>query len=494
MESKKFKCTLLSDIILSEQSATEGTQRTLDYIPGNVFLGIVAGKTYAELGMNEMTMLLFHSGKIRFGDAYPMKSNTRAIRVPASWQVIKGESLNEQVYISHEIPETGLRDEEGNPLVYKQCRSEFIVKTEETHFTKISQGTNFAIKSAYDKNFRRSKDKQMYGYQSLEQGIELCFQVYFADADAYELSEKVKNSLIGDFNIGRSKTAQYGRVKIEELEFGQGFKEEESLITGYTFLYAESRLVFIDDFGQPTATPTGDQLGVANIVIDLNKSQIRTFRYAPYNHQRKTRDADRFGIEKGSVICIAKAITPEEKGKIKNGVGLFLNEGFGKVLINPEFLKSQDSTGKSIYSYDKTNDRTDKPLIKIGCSSLPLDDLVLQYLKKQQIDKANQAVVFKDVNLFVKVNQGKFKEGRFASQWGAIRAKAMKAVSTTELKNELFDTDKGYLVHGVAKDKWSESGRLDALKSFIEKFKPTELTTVAVINLAAEMAKKCRRN
>ena len=40
----KFKCTLESDLVLSQTSSSEGNQKTLDFIPGNNFLGIVAAR------------------------------------------------------------------------------------------------------------------------------------------------------------------------------------------------------------------------------------------------------------------------------------------------------------------------------------------------------------------------------------------------------------------------------------------------------------------
>ena len=43
----KFECKLLSDVILNQSAATDGNNSTLDFIPGNSFLGIVASH-YAE--------------------------------------------------------------------------------------------------------------------------------------------------------------------------------------------------------------------------------------------------------------------------------------------------------------------------------------------------------------------------------------------------------------------------------------------------------------
>ncbi len=89
-------------------------------------------------------------------------------------------------------------------------------------------------------------------------------------------------------------------------------------------------------------------------------------------------------------------------------------------------------------------------------------------------------------------NQKRFEKEVFASQWGTIRTIAMRSKNQEDLKNRLYKSSNGYLVHGVAKDKWDEMGRLDLLKSFIEKLEPL-VASEAVVNLAAEMAKKCRR-
>lgn len=59
MNVLRFKCTLLSDVILNQKSATEGTNVTLDFIPGNCFLGIVAGVLYDKLPGAEAKICCF---------------------------------------------------------------------------------------------------------------------------------------------------------------------------------------------------------------------------------------------------------------------------------------------------------------------------------------------------------------------------------------------------------------------------------------------------
>jgi len=521
MTTLKFKCILHSDIVLSELAATEGIQRTLDYIPGNVFLGIVAGKVYSEIEKpgNEkkedglkLALDLFHNANVRFGDAFPLVGIKRAIQVPASWYVKKGETIKDQAYIYHQ-----LTDEQKHLEPMVQLRDKFIVKESETQFSEISLGKSFAIKSAYDSDNRRSMDQQMYGYQSLEAGMELCFQVDFDDDFTIDLINKVKTKLIGKRTIGRSKTAQYGQVEIfdedtlskKNIEFNIGFKENQEIESGYTYLYAESRLLFIDDFGQPNVPIDGKYYLMEGATVDLKRSQIRTFRYAPYNFKRQSRDADRFGIEKGSVICINRKITTEEQCKIKNGLGYFLNEGFGKVLINPEFLVYKEKGVAKFTNHEACKDHpqgNSKPSLDGNLKfTEESDSKVWQYLIQQQTNKTKQQSVYSAVNKFVADHQKQFESESFASQWGTIRSIASRTKEYLKLRESLFrekneeeiknkvKVGEGYLVHGVAKDKWSERSRLESLKSFMKSIEPKELVSEALVNLAAEMAKKCGR-
>ncbi len=499
MTTVKFKCRLLSDIILSEKAATEGTQRTLDYIPGNVFLGIVAGQIYG--GMNpEESMQLFHSGKVRFGDAHPLIDGTRTIRVPASWYLNKGEKLSEGKIFLFPV---------DNNLPKMQCRSEFIFKTDEAHFNQVKPETNFAIKSAYDKELRRSKDEQMYGYQSLEAGMEFCFEVEFEDTVSDELIEQVTQCLVGKQTIGRSKTAQYGQVYIsdkerseskKDIDFNIGFTEDQDIESGCTYLYAESRLLFLDENGQPIIPMNGEAYGLRGATVDLEKSQIRTFRYAPYNFKRQSRDADRFGIEKGSVICLDRTIEEQEKAEIKRGIGLYLNEGFGKVLVNPEFLKAKEAAKyrEALFAHIPINKNKDDKQDKRKSNEIEIpktlkEEAVLLYLIKSLKKEEEQSLIFEAADKFVTDNGKLFiSDGNtFSSQWGTIRTKAMQAQSFTDFKNELFSNE-GFLRSASRALKWDEGGRLRKFETFCNGLEePIALKTV--VNLSSEMAKLCQK-
>lgn len=478
MKVLNFKCTLLTDIILNRKAATQGPNETLDFIPGGNFLGIVAGQLYSSLSPQE-ALRMFHSGKVRFGDAHPSIEGFRSLKVPATMFYPKLEGPEERLYISNRIPDPNAQ--EITKLQLKQCRNGFYdFSSEKARLVRTD--TNFAVKSAHDKFTRRSKDEQMFGYQSLQKGMTMYFSVE-VDDDMYVAL--ISDALVGKKRIGRSRSAQYGLVEIVEAGFdevmGSAPESGETLVT----VYADGRLIFLDDNGVPTFRPDARQLGL-NGEIMWNLSQIRTFRYAPWNFKRQCFDTDRCGFEKGSVFVV-KLDDPSGLSFSPCYVGAYKNEGFGKVIYNPGFLKA-DANGKAqccLVNKDvlPTSSSTTENEVQV---TSPLVEYLL-------FRKDTEIQVYGKVNTWVKRYSGLFKDATFASQWGQIRSLATHADSFAQLYDELFKEPEGYLVHGVAKEKWAERNRLRLFKEFVDSLSEP-IAKYAIVNLVAEMAKKCKEN
>lgn len=498
MKTVQFKCTMLSDVILNVKSATEGNQQTLDFIPGSSFLGVSAGELYQNIDPDH-SMLLFHSGKVRFGDAHPMINGKRAFRTPLSWFYPKNAEINDELYVHHFSAADGLKDENDNPVQLKQCRVNYFLHEDGRKYRELKIARSFAIKSAYDSDKRRAEDSKMYGYEAIRSGSTWCFELAFDEDVPEDLREKTVKSLMGHKRIGRSSTAQFGLVLIEKTAYSNGFSQAD--LKDNVLLYADSRLMFMDDFGQPTFTPSAADLGFEGGTINWQKSQVRTFQYAPFNGARMTHDNDRCGIEKGSVLFIeGVSEKTTDHVKIQRGLGLYLNEGFGRVTINPAFLNSKPGSddGKAdveIVTVSKKIEKSGVLLNSLSENATASDKLVLEYLgsEKKKTDEALK--ILNQVNSFVTANENVFKGASFASQWGTIRAKAVIALSKTDLISKLFDPDHGYLTHGVAAEKWSERRRAYLLKKFINEnlsdFSDQSLLKT-IVNLSAEMAKKSK--
>lgn len=514
MKSMQFRCKLLSDVILNVKAATEGNQNTLDFIPGNNFLGIVA--TDYDSFNDQQRLDLFHNGTVRYGDAHPVTkgSVTRSLRIPASMHYPKLKSINETCYIHHAYKRAlDHEGEGGGPQQLKQSREGFY-EFSSGEGIAVEAPKSFAIKSAYDRSQRRALDSQMFGYESLRKGTEFLFEV---ETDRDEYAQLIIDHLVGKHQIGRSRTAQYGLVEITVAEFSQlGSTDHFFMHDGkkYVVVYADSRLIFLDADGELTFQPKPEDLGVDGI-IRYDLSQIRTFQYAPWNYKRQTRDADRCGIEKGSVFVVEVADGFMMKDVASRYVGSFNNEGFGHVIYNPTFLDADISkNGLSVMAMKKPSVSGNNDINKVPLSGTPL----LVYLAKMQKEADAISAIYKEVNQFVADNQDKFSGKQFASQWGAIRSLATISSGYHDLKKKLFfnevtvprlpspddprtsiKRDKAYLAHGIAADKWKKMRRKACFEEFVNHIytdyhdKYGDITIQAVINLASEMAKICKR-
>lgn len=474
MRKIQFKCTLLSDVVISESSATEGRHHALDFIPGNNFLGVAASSLYKD--MDDRTWTIFHSGKVRFGDAHPSQNGIRGLRVPASMYYPKLGSVYDECYVHHCITNfDALRSKQ-----LKQCRNGFYAFNGNTA-TAIKVDKDFSIKSAYDSAKRRSEDEKMFGYESIAKGTEFMFDVEFDD-DVEAYVNEVADALCGDRHIGRSRSAQYGWVRIEKANETTFLKEEDSITNDVVTVYAEGRLVFFDENGMPTFRPNPKDLGIDSddAKIIWSKSQIRTFQYAPWNFTRQAYDDDRCGIEKGSVFVVETSAA--KKGE--QYVGAYQNEGFGKIIYNPYFLNAQPGkNGLSVIKFENV------PETKQGqkASGPVVNSRLIGYLRLKSNHQGSEHKVYELVNTFVNDNTLLFDGERFASQWGTIRSLAME--SSEGIQQRIED----YLDHGVAAEQWKERGRLKVLMDFMNKPEVQRNLQDVIINLASEMAKKLRQ-
>lgn len=478
MKRYQYTCTLLSDVVISSVTATEGFNPSLDYIPGAKFLGIAAGKLYNEKSLS--TLDLFHNGKVRFGDAYPQIAGQTGLPVPFSWFFEKGEGLIERpIYLHHKLgpADFGLLTRNGKQL--QQARKGYFNLNSGKYFI-IDQ--EFAIRSAYDRTELRAMDSQMFGYFSLPQGSHWTFTVD-VDPDAEQYAESIRTALVGKKRIGRSRSAEYGLV---EIKFDQELSLESKIIPAseLTLIYALSNLCFYDSFGRPTVKPSSAQLGISEGEIIWEKSQIRTRLYQTWNRTRYNRDADRMIIEKGSVIAIRHS--DHLDGQIfASGIGSHKAEGFGQVLINPVFLLSEGIKSSLVLTrIGKEPDTTTSE----GVGKLSTHDvLVLNYLGQRRAQKSDASSLSKKINEFVHKDGPLFK-GITASQWGTIRAYAKHSANWSTLEQLLFDKEIGALYRGQSESDWRQNGRREKLHIFLKSIENTD-RVLFILKLAAEMAK-----
>jgi hypothetical protein len=460
-----YACTINEPLVLFEKSKTEANLNALDYIPGSIFRGIIAGVCFAKPEQDDVIFDLIFNGSVKFGDAHLQIGDKRSRKIPASFYVEKGKEMKDRIYLFHN---TTAEDWEKN---LTQVRNGYFIGNESV--IEISAVNNEeCIKSARDEDTRSSKEGEMYMYRFLRAGQSFAFEIR-SENKAY--LEKIKKILHQKTKyIGKSKSAEFGgSVQIT-------YKSEVNDSTNYqvadnknTLVYAESNLCFINKFGDCTWEPTAEDLGITG-TIDWEKSQIWHHRYTPFNTHRNTWDSERLIIKKGSVFFLTET-TAIDNEKIKKGLGVFITEGFGRVLINPDFLLSKP----------KLNNTAEAPLPE-ETTQLPIiihenETQLIQYLKvkaiqiQQEINIHKKIAEFKTNNTFNEISK---------SQWSKI-ANCSKEINTeNELNLRLFDVNTGILMKGFKKP-WTNANRA-ILARFIEN-QPESLRIRALQLFCKEM-------
>ena len=449
MRKMDFVCRFESDIVLHASSNTEGNIERFDYIAGSNFLGMAA-RAYDEF--KEKAFDVFHSGAVRFGDAHIMHGGEATHHVPFSWFAPKGVSLEDAIkehalYNDHFITEDEYKKFIADGEQLKQQRSGYV--TAAGTMAKIEH--RYAQKSSYDKRNRRSKDGYMFGYYALPKGTQWHFTVEIDDDNID--SELIRTTLLASKRLGKSRSAEYGRITIEEAAPIVPLPQQLSPIKidgrFYIFLYAQSRLALYDEHGRESYRPSLKSLGLDGGKIAWELSQIRTDRYTPYNAARKVRDPERLVILKGSVIAVEVAEdfdVAHYQEAVSRGIGLYRSEGHGKVLVNPEFIASREPKFAS-GNGEKGNSKTVKG--EAGA--------VHSWLRQQRAAQESEYEMLKAVREFIANNSVSGNK----SQWGQVRSLCRSASTNEEIYDKLFDETgdgnhpKGFLLHGRAKEKWS---------------------------------------
>lgn len=428
MKKQDFKVTFLTDIVLNKTSNTEGKIENFDFITGSAFLGMAVNKIGYDFN-------IFHSGKVRFGEATPLLNGKVSFKVPFCFFNPKLDLEKKRVQNNHFIDYS---KEETLNRQYKQIRSGYM--TEDFEYFELD--FIYTQKSAYNSKLRRSKDSSMFGYNAIKKGTTWKFSLKFQDDINVE---KIIHALENEHFLGKSKTAQYGRIKIEKQGEVQAIKEIDFQNSKITYLYVNSSLALFDKNNMPTFKPTKKSLGIKDGKVYWKHTQIRTKTFTPYVSVRQGRDSARLIIEKGSVIALENASQDDIK-ELSKGVGGYLSEGYGDVLVNPTFLTKKEEFELK---------RVDYEYAKIKNMIAKKDENLILFLNAREEKKSSFKTLGDEVKNFVETHKSKFSKVN-SSQWGNIRMMAQFIQDKAECIKEI----EKYISHGTASSKWEDGAEV----------------------------------
>lgn len=330
---------LLEDLVLSARAASAGAPETLDAIPGAVLLGAAARKLYAGLS-SEQAFTLFHGGAVSFGSALPLAAAEVAWPVPRCWERVKDQDDWKQGAAPapvHLVAERIYSRLFGVPadLQTKALRDAYV--TASGAYVKVRR--TLRLRTAIDPDTGRAADAQLFGYEAIEAGQRFRAVLSAETAEHHDLLERAADALCGIATLGRSRSAEYGRVAISRVDADPWPQTVAATDRVYLWLVSDLCLHNLAN-GQPLLIPDADALGLpaGKFVPEHSSLAVRT--YAPWNGKRAGRDSDRQVICAGSVLCMEQVppLDVETIAKLRHGIGLHREHGLGRIAVQPEIL------------------------------------------------------------------------------------------------------------------------------------------------------------
>lgn len=443
-----FSLRLLSNVIVSQSSATAGDHQCLDYIPGGSLLGVAAAAMYSRLSA-EQAQQLFHTKAVRFGDALPYNGTESAWPVPLCWHQVKGESI----YVP-DSPEKRLSAKAiFDPSRVKLDKSRQPKQLREGHITasgKMLQAQkDYELKTAIDATSGAAAESQLFGYQSLKAGQVFAFALTVDASVPEEQVQQLVQSLSGKIRLGRSRSAQFGQAFIEPLKTPLIVASENNPGTKLR-LWLLSDLALLDEYGKALLQPNAHALGLPEgSEWEVKNSFIRTRSYTPFNAKRRGYDLQRQVIGRGSVLVfkLPRELDAQEIERLRF-IGQYQTAGLGHVAVNPALLARENPVFTTTAAAAASAARKVEPM------TMPANSLLLRALQqKARLTRENGRVEELARSLIGKISQALQSAARWAglpedhylgdvsrSQWGQVRAVVLgKSKNHKELMHELFD-------------------------------------------------------
>lgn len=452
-----LQLTLTEPLVLSQSNATEGAHQSLDYIPGATILGAIAAKHYRQFKEQGKDYDLFHSGKVRFHNAYPLVSGQPSYPMPLSLHYDKlGDKKAPINYLKKTFaePENQPHQDITQVIQGKQHRKGYIATTDNHQaWCFFEPEKTLQMRTAINPKQGKAQEGQLYGYQLLKAGTQYLAQISCDDA---ELTQQLKQLLENQKTllIGRSRSAQYGKVQLTVLAAKPRQAHKPIIdIKGeeYLALWLASDMAIYNQYGQPTLAPSLQDMGLETTGEFVSaKSFVRTRQYAPYNGFRKTYDLERQVLTQGSILTykLNGELTDADLQILQQGIGAYTVNGLGQVVLDDSFkLLQLDDIRLQEFKVQSQKQTLQKP-------NTPLMAYLEEQAQQREVDAKYAEAIDGLLNDLQKLYQSArnynglmpgqaFGPGK--TQWGALRSYATHAKNKQDLQVKLFEGQDAFI-------------------------------------------------
>ncbi|RME88021.1 MAG: hypothetical protein D6767_10910 [Candidatus Hydrogenedentota bacterium] len=429
MRKLSFQVQVLSPVIVSSSAANVDLS-SHSYIPGSAFRGILANH-FDKL--NDFAETLLFSGDVIFTPAYPLQEE---VYYPMPFCMY--EDRNQKESILYNLAKIGTLEDSG----FKRKKGGFINSKGNVYFTQKEA----YVKTAIDRASATALESNLFSYEAISPGQEFVFHVFLTDKVSDKLEETLVSLLEGDAYVGRSRSAEFGKVHIKKYIDSAN----QANFAGKDYIaYVLSPVVPKMQLPGSPIKVTGETLGLPEgHEITLAAIQMETVSH--FNYYKQIRRDRTVQLLPRSVLRVSGE-PPAEYIR----AGSFAGEEGGILWVNPPFLQDETIT---VHSSSGDQDHKKWDFILQSYPKVKADRDFLQWLQSRRAESLPRHEYDKLLKEGMRIiNAALLKADTLPtpSQWGQIRKAIEQAMDYQQIHAELFK-ENGFLRKGVQKAVWTQ--------------------------------------
>ena len=325
--------------IADDSTSQNGQTTTLRYIPGTTIRGWIINQLAKRADFENLKKDLF-SDNVRYLNAYINKDEKSLLPSPKGFYedktVTEGKKKIENVVLRGDFTEGYKRASLGRfSYMDEEC----------IHYYSVDTNSDMKIKI----NLNEGEKQNVFRNEYISPGY--CFSGYIAVND-HETGEMIKQLFTDRIILGNARSAGFGKCEVlsseitEQLPYEEYLPEKEQKNSCYMMLL--SNTAFIDQngeicgFTEETLEALENKMGVQNLNIAFCATS--TVQVRGYNRSWGIKIPSLPAYEQGSVFHFTYdgVLSPENMRKLADtGIGIRINEGFGRVLFLKDYEKIQ---------------------------------------------------------------------------------------------------------------------------------------------------------
>lgn len=407
------------------------TESTLDYIPGAVVRGALAGAYLRDHSDRLEFTRLFLGGQVRYLNAYPLLGE-RTLPSLRAWASKKDEGdtvYNRLVETQRNAVEQGIPKAFGRPFARPvPAASETAVDYPEIDY-EIAVHT--ARNRAKGRSVEGDADSALFRYRALARDQAFAGAIVLDDGDSDV--ERLKKLLGDALTIGGSRTAGYGLVRVEDVMIHDDWREmagrPQDIAAGNSLVaYLTSHAILYDPLtGRPTTDIRSFLPGHPDdYEIIAGESYAAATWVGGFNTHRGLPLAQQWATQMGSAwrIQATRAVSAAELAAVEHaGIGARREEGFGRVVFDPTWPDQPFTTEKK--SLIAARSATGK--------ARPKDEELLAQMNKRLARRELDRQLAAKVNELAPTARGRLSR----SQLGRLQVRIRREAGKTNFKDFL---------------------------------------------------------